>query len=66
VLGLTVDSVNVYWVGAGNVMKCAIGGCANSPVTLVTGLSEPWGLTHDLTNLYWTDYAAGTVTRCTK
>ena len=35
-LGIAVDGENVYWTESAGVMKCAIGGCTNSPTVLAS------------------------------
>ena len=56
-----------YYQG-GNVMKCAVGGCDNSPTILGSGWAQagmypaPSGLTVDSTNVYWS--GGGNVLSC--
>lgn len=61
-----VDSTSVYWANylTGDVWKCAIGGCSNSPTRLASGQSNPNGLTVDSNGVYWCNNNAGTVVKC--
>jgi hypothetical protein len=83
-IAIAVDSVNVYWLELGDVeggggklgnyfldgqvKKCAIGGCNNSPTILAAGLRQggmyppPAGLTVDNENVYFS--AGGAVLSC--
>jgi hypothetical protein len=83
-IAIAVDSVSVYWLELGDVAggggklgnyfvhgqvkKCAIGGCNNSPTILAAGLEQggmyppPAGLTVDSQNVYFA--AGGAVLSC--
>ena len=62
---IAADGKNVYWVASGNpgaVMKCAVGGCAQSPTTLASGARPGNVLAVDGVNVYWLD--APNVVKC--
>ena len=83
-IAIAVDSSNVYWLNlgylvgpggklgfyyeGGQVMKCAIGGCGNSPTVLGSGWTQaalyptPSGLTLDARSVYW--LGGGNVLSC--
>jgi hypothetical protein len=61
-IGITVDTVNVYWTNAGTsahgftdgtVMKMPLAG--GTPVALATGLNLPVGIVSDGTNVYFAE-----------
>src|SRR5262249_17997733 len=58
------------WVigqSGGDVLKCAVGGCNDSPTTvaMTTRGTTPAGIAVDSMNVYWTDQATnGTVWSC--
>jgi hypothetical protein len=51
---VVVDSTNVYFGVGGNVDKCAIGGCGQSPIALAQGLSQPLVFGVDSSAVYFT------------
>jgi hypothetical protein len=51
---LAVDSTYVYWAGNGEIDKCAIGGCGQTPTPLMQGVSMPTVIGADATALYYT------------
>jgi hypothetical protein len=58
---MAVDTTNVYWSG---VMKCAVGGCNQTP-TRISGTGGGFGLAIDAANVYWTDGGtSGSVYKC--
>jgi hypothetical protein len=63
--GIAVDSTSVYWndFAAGQIVKCAIGGCANSPTVIGPNQPHAEGLSYDGVNLYWA--ATGSLITCT-
>jgi hypothetical protein len=67
IVGIAVDSQNVYWTGsraspAGAwVLKCSIDGCTEP--TVVAAAQAPSGIAVDSTSVYWTDTRAGTVSK---
>jgi hypothetical protein len=67
VSGIAMDSKNIYWgeqIASGNVTECAIGASCVSPVVLGSSQSQPWYVTTDSTNVYWTDFTGGTIESC--
>ena len=72
---IAVDATHLYWTTAlasadgGQVVRCAIAGCAGSPTVLAstqTGGRPSQGLAVDDGNLYWTDRGLGEVLRLAK
>jgi hypothetical protein len=60
--GITVDSSTIYWVtGDGEVLRCAIGGCAGSPTAMATGQEFAIGPVIGVTNtrVVWTNVGIG-------
>jgi hypothetical protein len=51
--GIAVDSTNVYWAGNGELYKCAIGGCSQSPTPVLQGLSNPVAFGADSAAIYY-------------
>jgi hypothetical protein len=47
----------------GDIWKCSLGGCGTSPTT-ISSPGNAWGVVVDATNVYWTDYANYTVSKC--
>jgi hypothetical protein len=62
--GIGVDANNVYWndFEGGDVVRCAIGGCANSPTVIAPTQPEAEGVSFDGTYLYWA--ATGNIVTC--
>ena len=62
--GIGVDGTNVYWsdFAGGQIVACAIGGCANEPTAIAPGQVHAEGLTFDGVNLYWA--ASGSLVAC--
>ena len=51
--GIAIDTVNAYWATAGgNIMQAPVLG--GTPITLASGLSNPFFVTVDATTVYWT------------
>jgi hypothetical protein len=70
--GIATDGLYVYWTeagdyfvdghavaNAGNVRKCAVDGCNNTPTTIAAGVSSPSGIAVDESFVYWADNPAG-------
>jgi len=60
VFGLAANDTNVFWTQANNVfgsiVRCAAGGCSNSPTTMIdVGATRPDSPSLDQTNIYWFD-----------
>jgi hypothetical protein len=62
--GIGVDANNVYWndFAGGVVVRCAIGGCANSPTVIAPTQTHAEGVSFDGSNLYWA--ATGNIVTC--
>jgi hypothetical protein len=63
---VSVDATHIYWTdfNNGTVYSAPIGGVPDggAPTVLASGESEPWDITNDGTNLYWTvNTATGSV-----
>ncbi len=56
---LVTDGTNLYFIAGNSVMKVLSAGGA--PVPLASGQTNPHALATDGSNVYWTDYSAGTV-----
>jgi hypothetical protein len=67
-IGLAADGDFVYWANyeEGRVMKCAIGGCGNTPTELASGQATPSAVAVDATNVYWLNYASGEIWTASK
>ncbi len=51
---IAVDATDVYWTeAAGSVMKCAIGGCNNTPTQLAANQTGASSIAVDATTVYW-------------
>ena len=72
-----IDSTSVYWTSAengtpgamgvpvnGTVSKCPLAGCAGSPTLLATHQSYAQNLVVSGSTLYWLDYNAASLMRC--
>ena len=65
--GLAVDASNVYWATDTGVMKCAVTGCGGVPTPVFSESFAPAdsaAIASDGTNVYWSNYSAGTVEVC--
>jgi len=56
--GIAIDAVNVYWsnnydANAGQIMACAVGGCASSPTVLVGQQNWPQWVAANGSAVYW-------------
>jgi len=54
--GIAIDATHVYWVNAGDgtIVRCALAGCGGeSPEEIVSGLTDPYGLSLRGGDLYW-------------
>jgi hypothetical protein len=62
--GIASDSQFVYWndFSGGTIVRCAIGGCANSPTVIVPNQPHAEGLSFDGANLFWA--ATGSILTC--
>jgi hypothetical protein len=53
---MVVDDANVYWTNfdSGQVLRCAIDGCNNTPTVMAdVGSNQPCRMTMDDTHIYW-------------
>jgi hypothetical protein len=54
-VSLAADATNLYWIDAGAVQRCSLGGCNGMPTTLVSGKASGTGwIAVDAANVYWT------------
>jgi hypothetical protein len=64
---LLVDAGHIYW-STGDASSSAILECSSTgtcvPTPLITGLPDQVGLAVDASTMYWTQYAAGSVSSC--
>lgn len=70
---LATNGVSVYWtgIGAAAVVKCPVGGCAQSqPTTVIAGPGgaelQAYALAVDATHVYWANMSAGTIVEAPK
>ncbi|MBI5533097.1 MAG: hypothetical protein HY898_10295 [Deltaproteobacteria bacterium] len=65
---MVVDGARAYWTNraGGQVMACAIGGCAGQPTVLAEGLSGPSGIAQDTEALYVAETGASRVLKIVK
>ena len=64
---VAADGISVYWFdnsGAGQVLACAVTGCANQPRVLASGQGYVSSFASDGVNVYWTDTMTNKVLRC--
>ncbi len=49
-----IDSSRVYWTSTydGTASSCPLAGCGGSPTPIATGVTVPWGITVDSSNVY--------------
>jgi hypothetical protein len=70
-----IDATSVYWttswldgsaaiLASGTVSKCPIAGCSGAPTTLATGQQFPESIWVRGNALYWRDYNAASIMRC--
>ena len=61
-LRLRADYLAIATVAGGEIVRCAIGGCANAPTVIAPTEPHAEGLAFDGTNLYWA--SMGSVLTC--
>jgi hypothetical protein len=59
---LQTDSANCGTCGHGCLGAACVGGLCQ-PITLASGQGTPWSIALDATNVYWANYASGTVNK---